>query len=57
MNLGVGKGKIPCRRPAKEAEMTKEALSAPETVRILLIEDNAADADLMRYAGRRALSL
>jgi CheY-like chemotaxis protein len=30
--------------------MKNELPAAPETVRILLIEDNAADVDLMRYA-------
>src|SRR5216684_5454517 len=30
--------------------MKNEAAAAPEAVRILLIEDNAADVDLMKYA-------
>jgi two-component system, chemotaxis family, response regulator Rcp1 len=50
VNLGAGRGRIPCRSPPEEDELTKEALAAPESFRILLIEDNAADAELIRYA-------
>src|SRR5713226_8180127 len=50
VNFGVGRDKVPCRNPAQEDELTNEALSAPETVRILLIEDNEADVYLMRRA-------
>ena len=50
VNLGAGRGKVSLPPPAQEDELTKEALATPETVRILLIEDNAANADLVRYS-------